>query len=92
MAVTSAANERLAILEWSTCLLVRFHLYAVLEPETAWQIKHNVICSFFEDYKKNEGKVVKVEEIVGAAKAKETILASMVRLSTHPLVHCSLAL
>ncbi len=52
-------------------------------------------CRFFEDYKKNEGKVVKVEEIVGAAKAKETILAAMVsvhHLAIHhhpgPTVHC----
>ncbi|KAK9821636.1 hypothetical protein WJX74_002637 [Apatococcus lobatus] len=41
--------------------------------------KHRLreITRFFEDYKKNEGKVVTVEEIVGVAKARETIKACM---------------
>lgn len=37
-------------------------------------------CRFFEDYKKNENKEVKVDEILGAEEARKTISESMVSL------------
>lgn len=36
------------------------------------------MCRFFEDYKKNENKEVKVDEFLGADLAKKTITESMV--------------
>lgn len=37
-------------------------------------------CRFFEDYKKNENKEVKVDEILGAVEARKAIKESMVSL------------
>ena len=37
------------------------------------------LCRFFEDYKKNEHKEVKVDEFLGAELARKTITESMVR-------------
>ena len=37
-----------------------------------------LLCRFFEDYKKNENKEVKVDEFLGADLAKKTITDSMV--------------
>lgn len=36
-------------------------------------------CRFFEDYKKNENKEVKVDEFLNAEQAKRTIKDAMVR-------------
>ena len=38
-------------------------------------------CRFFEDYKKNENKEVKVDEFLGAELARKTITESMVNKS-----------
>ena len=47
---------------------------------------HLVFCSFFEDYKQLESKIVKVDDILGAEEARKTISEAMVRrpvLSLH---------
>ena len=41
------------------------------------QHRMNEIKNFFEDYKKAEGKEVRVDEMKGAVEAKEVIQASM---------------
>ena len=38
----------------------------------------NTCTRFFEDYKKNENKEVKVDEFLGAEIARKTVLESMV--------------
>lgn len=48
----------------------------------------NASARFFEDYKKNENKEVKVDEFLGAEVARKTVLDSMV--SAFPLCECSL--
>ena len=51
-------------------------------------------CRFFEDYKRNEHKDVKVDEILGHEKALEIIRAAMVgchssRKTQPVLLHCA---
>lgn len=53
-------------------------------PESA------TLCSF-EDYKKNENKQVKVEEILGADVARKAIRDAMVDPSSFSLLHCTLS-
>ena len=50
-------------------------------------------CSFFEDYKQLESKIVKVDDILGAEVARKTIQEAMVRgqlpvLSDRSCKHC----
>lgn len=57
----------------------QFRSLAPLSTSTeANQRAARVIPRFFEDYKKNEHKEVKVDEILGAEDAKKAIKASLV--------------
>ncbi len=45
------------------------------------------LCRFFEDYKKNEHKEVKVDEFLGAELARKTITESMVSAEAFHKAH-----
>ncbi len=45
------------------------------------------LCRFFEDYKKNEHKEVKVDEFLGAELARKTITESMVSTEAFHIAH-----
>ena len=45
------------------------------------------LCRFFEDYKKNEHKEVKVDEFLGAELARKTITESMVSTEAFHTAH-----
>ena len=50
------------------------------------------LCRFFEDYKKNEHKEVKVDEFLGAELARKTITESMVSTEAFHKAHNLLVL
>lgn len=50
------------------------------------------LCRFFEDYKKNEHKEVKVDEFLGAELARKTITESMVSTDAFHKAHSMIAL
>ena len=66
------------VLQHSACELVTGFLnicYTLYQGLTA---ACNTVIRFFEDYKRNENKDVRVDEILGVDKALDTVMASMV--------------
>lgn len=51
------------------------------------EVLNQHLCRFFEDYKKNEHKEVKVDEFLGAELARKTITESMVSTEAFHKAH-----
>ena len=74
--ISEIPKHRLAEIRRCGCQPGHFRLQSL--PRHHQDAKQVLACRFFEDYKKNENKEVKVDEILGHEAAEVTIKESMV--------------